>query len=80
MDVSEAQFASITMSSPHFEAVFEALVAAVRCFPNRWSEEAQIVTLICAELVKPKGIIEFLDYAENLVRAARVVRRLPLSR
>lgn len=80
MECTEKQFVSIPMSSPHFEAVFEALVAAVRCFPGRWSEEAQVLTLICAELVKPEGIIEFLDYAENLVTAARVVRRLPLER
>lgn len=66
------------MASPHFEAVFEAVLAAVRCFPDRWSEDAQIIALICADLVKPEEIVGFLDFAENLVKAARVVRRLPI--
>ena len=81
MDLQETLFVSdFIMASPHFEAVFEALVAAVRCFPNRWSEDAQILALICADLVNPDDIVAFLDFAENLVQAARVVRPLQMQR
>ncbi len=56
------------------------ILAAVRMFPNRWSFEAQLVTLAAAPLLNAGNVEFFLDIAEVLVRAGPRYRYVRLLR
>jgi hypothetical protein len=59
---------------------FAVILAAVRMFPNRWSFEAQLLTLAAAPLLNAGNVEFFLDIAEVLVRAGPRYRYVRLLR
>jgi hypothetical protein len=56
------------MIPPVPEDVFAALDAAVKRCPQRWSLEAQALTLVQAPKLRPEDVEDFLDVAEALLR------------
>jgi hypothetical protein len=59
---------------------FAVILAAVCNFPNRWSFEAQLLTLAAAPLLNADNVEFFLDIAEVLVRAGPRYRPVRLLR
>ena len=55
------------MIPPVPEDVFAALDAAVRRCPNKWSLEAQALTLVWAPRLRPEDVEDFLDVAKALL-------------
>ena len=65
------------MIPPKRSEVLAAIVAAVRRRPSFWSEDAIAISIACADYIHPSQVEAFLDFAENLACAVRVVRPLP---
>lgn len=68
------------MYPPSYEDGFAAIVAAVRNSPNRWSFEAQLITLSVTAFLRADNVEFFLDIAEALVRAGPRYRPIRLLR